>query len=93
MKSALIKAGAIAAVLAMAGGCATTEQLNEVKTMASNAQSAAAAAQSRADAAMAAANSAMDAARAAQASADAAQSCCNDQKSRLDKIVEDMMKK
>ncbi len=93
MTSSMLKAGVLAAVLAMAGGCATTEQLAEVKTMASNAQSAAAAAQSRADAAMAAANSAMDAARAAQSSADAAQACCNDQKSRLDKIVEDMMKK
>lgn len=93
MKSTLLKAGVIAAVLAMAGGCATTEQLAEIKTMASNAQSAAAAAQSRADASMAAANSAMEAARAAQASANAAQSCCNDQKSRLDGIVEDMMKK
>ena len=93
MKSTLLKAGVMAAVLAMAGGCATTEQLTEVKTMASNAQSAAAAAQSRADAAMAAANAAMEAARSAQASADAAQSCCNDQKGRLDKIVEDMMKK
>lgn len=93
MTSSMLKAGVVAAVLAMAGGCATTEQLTEVRTMASNAQSAAAAAQSRADAAMAAANSAMEAARAAQSSADAAQACCNDQKSRLDKIVEDMMKK
>ncbi len=93
MKSAMLKAGVMAAVLAMAGGCATTEQMTEIKTMASNAQSAAAAAQSRADAAMAAANSAMEAARAAQASADAAQSCCNEQKSRLDGIVEKMMAK
>ncbi|MBI1733263.1 MAG: hypothetical protein HYR49_10935 [Gammaproteobacteria bacterium] len=93
MKSTLLKAGVMAGMLAMAGGCATTEQLAEIKTMASNAQSAAAAAQSRADAAMAAANSAMEAARAAQASANAAQACCNDQKSRLDRIVEDMMKK
>jgi murein lipoprotein len=93
MKITMLKAGVVAAVLAMAGGCATTEQLAEVKTIANNAGSAAAAAQSRADAAMAAANSAAEAARAAQSSADAAQSCCNDQKSRLDKLVEDMMKK
>jgi hypothetical protein len=93
MKNTMLKAGVVAAILAMAGGCATTEQLAEVKTIATNAQSAAAAAQSRADAAMAAANSAMDAARAAQSSADAAQACCNDQKSRLDKVVEEMMKK
>jgi len=93
MKNTLMKAGVLAAVLVMVGGCATTEQLAEVKTIAVNAQSAAAAAQSRADAAMAAANSAMEAARAAQSSADAAQRCCNDQKTRLDGIVEDMMKK
>lgn len=93
MKKTLIKASILALAVGVAGGCATTEQIEEIKSMASSAQSAANTAQQRADNAVSVANQAMDAARAAQSAADAAMACCNDNTSRLDKMFEKAMQK
>ena len=93
MKRTLVKVTFFAAVLMVLGGCATVEQLNEVRAIAENAQSAANSAGSAADSAASAANSAasaanqaMDAAQSAQSAADAAMACCNENTSKLDRM-------
>ncbi|MCY4209791.1 MAG: Lpp/OprI family alanine-zipper lipoprotein [Gammaproteobacteria bacterium] len=93
MKRALTKVTFFAAVLMMLGGCATVEQVDEAKSMAESAQAAAQAAAAAADSATAAANQAMDAARAAQAAADAANACCSENSSKLDRAIEEIMRK
>ena len=93
MKNTVIKASVLALVLGLMGGCATTEQIAEVKAMAEKAQSSANSAQQRADSAAAAAAEAMAAARHAESAAQAAQDCCNANTSRLDKMFEQTMKK
>ncbi|MBI2969778.1 MAG: hypothetical protein HYY36_03465 [Gammaproteobacteria bacterium] len=93
MKRTLIRASILALAVGVAGGCATTEQINEIKSMAQSAQSTANAAQQRADNALSVANQALDAARSAQSAADAAMACCNDNKSRLDRMFEKAMQK
>lgn len=93
MKNTVIKACILALAMGLIGGCATTEQIAEVKSMAEKAQSSANAAQQRADSAAAAAAEAMEAARHAESAAQAAQDCCNANTSRLDKMFEQTMKK
>ena len=100
MKRTLVKVTFLAAVLMILGGCATVEQLNEVRAIAESAQSAANSAASAADSAAGAANSAaaaanqaMDAASAAQSAADAAMACCNENTSKLDRMFEKAMQK
>ena len=100
MKRTLIKVTFFAAVLMILGGCATVEQLNEVRAIAENAQSAASSAASAAssaasaaDSATSTANSAASAASAAQSAADAANACCNENSSKLDRMFEKAMQK
>ena len=93
MKRTLVKVTFFAAVLMILGGCATVEQLNEVRAIAESAQSAANSAASAADSAMSAANQAMDAASSAQSAADAATACCNENSSKLDRMFEKAMQK
>jgi len=100
MKRTLVKVTFFAAVLMILGGCVTVEQLNEVRAIAENAQSAASSAASAAgsaasaaDSAMSTANSAADAASAAQSAADAAMACCNENSSKLDRMFEKAMAK
>ena len=96
MKRTLVKVTFFAAVLMILGGCATVEQLNEVRAIAENAQSvanSAASAASAADSAMSAANQAMDAANSAQSAADAALACCSENSSKLERSFEKMMQK
>ena len=93
MKRTLVKVTFFAAVLMILGGCATVEQLNEVRAIAENAQSVANSAASAADSAMSAANQAMDAAKAAQSAADAALACCNENSSKLERAFEKAMQK
>ena len=100
MKRTLVKVIFFAAVLMVLGGCATTEQLNEVRAIAESAQSAANSAGSAADSAASAANSAaaaanqaMEAAQAAQSAADASMACCNENTSKLDRMFEKAMQK
>ena len=93
MKRTLIRASLLALVVGAAGGCATTEQINEIRSMAERAQSTATSAQQRADNALSVANQALDAARAAQSAAEGAQDCCNENRSRLDRMFEKAMAK
>ena len=100
MKRTLVKVTFLAAVMMILGGCATVEQLNEVRAIAESAQSAAndagsaaSSAASAADSAAAAANQAMEAAGSAQSAADAAMACCNENTSKLDRMFEKAMAK
>ena len=100
MKRTLVKVTFFAAILMILGGCATVEQLNEVRAIAENAQSAAdsaasaaSSAASAADGAAAAANQAANAASEAQSAADAAMACCNENSSKLDRMFEKAMQK
>ena len=100
MKKTLVRVTFFAAVLMILGGCATVEQLNEVRAMAEKAQSAAndaasaaSSAASAADGAMSAANRVMDAAASAQSAADAAMACCNENSNKLDRMFEKAMQK
>lgn len=93
MKMTTIKFAMIAVALAVASGCATTEQINEIRTIAESAQSTANNAASQASSALSTANQALEAARAAQSAANAAQACCDANTSKLDKVFEQVMKK
>ena len=93
MKTTVIRASLLALAFGLLSGCATTEQIAEIKAMAEKAQATASSASSKADSAAAAAADAMEAARRAESAAQAAQACCNEQKSRLDRALEDIMKK
>jgi hypothetical protein len=93
MKTTVLRASLLALAVGLLSGCATTEQLAEVKAIAEKAQATANTGVSKADAAAAAAADAMEAARRAESAAQAAQACCNEQKSRLDRALEDIMKK
>ncbi len=93
MKITLVKASILAAVLALASGCATTEQINAIKATADQALSTANSASSAADRALSTANQALDAARDAQASADAAQACCKANTDKIDRMFEKAMRK
>jgi len=79
--------------LAMAAGCATTAQLEEVRAEAAEAQRMAAEATARLEAAQSSIQQAMEAARAAQAAADASQNCCTDLERKLDRALEDLQRK
>ena len=93
MKTTLIKASILALAIGSLGGCATTEEIAEIRALAQNAQSAANSASQTADNALATANRALDAANSAQAAADAAAECCNANTSRLDRMFEKAMQK
>jgi formate-dependent nitrite reductase cytochrome c552 subunit len=82
-KNILIKFSALALVLGLMSGCATTEQLKQMQADIERAQQSADSAQQSADAALSAAQdadrkagAAMDAANAAQASADECSERC-----------------
>jgi sensor c-di-GMP phosphodiesterase-like protein len=93
MKITLIKVAFLAMALVLAGGCATTEQIDEIRSIANSAQSTANNAASQASSALSAANRALDAARAAQTAANAAQACCDANTSRIDRAFEQSMQK
>lgn len=93
MKKTLIKASILAIALVLLSGCATTEQLAEVRSIAESAQSAANNASSQASRASATANEALDAARQAQSTANSAMDCCNANSSKIDRMFEKAMRK
>lgn len=93
MKITAIKVTVLAMALAVASGCATTQQINEVRSIAESAQSTANNAASQASSALSTANQAMDAARNAANAAKAAQDCCNANTAKIDRAFEQMMKK
>jgi len=93
MKITLIKATILAAAFALLSGCATTEQIAQIRSIAENAQSAANSASSTAGNALSVANQALDATRSARSAADAAMACCNENSSKIDRAFEKAMQK
>ena len=69
----------LGAALALTAGCATTQSVDEVRTMAQEAKKAAADAQSTASAAM--------------KSAQQANSCCSDTNAKIDRMFQKSMRK
>lgn len=84
---------ALAAVLGLAAGCATTEQIDEVRAIANNALSEARAAASAANNAQNVASEAAYAAQQAQAAAEAAQRCCDANTDKIDRMFQKAMTK
>lgn len=100
MKKIIVKASIIALALGALGGCATTEEIAQIRSTAEKALSTANSATSRADNAtsradnaLSVANQALDAANAAQSAADAAATCCSENTSRTNKMFEKAMQK
>jgi murein lipoprotein len=93
MKIATLKVTILAMALVVASGCATTKQLNEVRSIAESAQSTANNAASQASSALSTANQANEAARNAANAAKAAQDCCNANTAKIDRAFEQLMKK
>ncbi len=93
MHSKIIKVTLLAVSLGMLGGCTTTEQLEEVKSMANAAMGKANDAYNLAQIANTTASEASYAATQAQATADAALACCNDNSSKLDRMFQKAMMK
>lgn len=93
MKTTIVKALTVALALGTLGGCATTEQIAQIRSTAEQALSTANSATQRADNALSVANSALDAAKSAQSAADSAAACCRENTSRLDKMFEKAMQK
>ena len=99
MKKTALRASALALIVAMAAGCATTG-LDDVKATANRAAADAAAAASAAEAARASADRASQAAAAAQSTADramsaagASQSCCDANKASMERMFQKSMSK
>ncbi len=88
-----VRVTAFAAVAGLAAGCATTGELEEVRTIANNALSTANQARDAASAAQSAASDAATAASQAQQSADAAQACCNENADKIERAFEMHMRK
>lgn len=86
----MMRAAAIASIVGVAAGCATSGQLEELR---SSVLSEAQAANAKADNAVSTANAAMSAAEQAQSAADNALACCNDNTSKLDRMFEHTMRK
>ena len=93
MQAKLTKIIALAFVLTLAGGCATTEQLMAIQASADAAMAAAQQAQGAANNALTVASEAAYAASQAQADATAALECCNDNSARMDRMFEKAMMK
>jgi len=81
------------AALALAAGCATTSQLEEVRAEAQAARQAADEARSMVENARSMIEQALETARAAQAAAEASQNCCTDLERKLDRALQEMQQK
>jgi len=93
MQAKLTRIIALAFVLTLASGCATTEQLNAIQASANAAMAEAQSATARANNAHTIASEAAYAASQAQADATAALECCNDNAARMDRMFEKAMMK
>ncbi|MGI9229390.1 MAG: Lpp/OprI family alanine-zipper lipoprotein [Gammaproteobacteria bacterium] len=93
MKTLVFKVALLASALVLLGGCATVEQLNEVRAIAESARAAANSVVGAADEALAVAREAQATADAAQATADAAESCCDENTGKIDRMFEKAMRK
>lgn len=89
----LLKSLVAGCALALAAGCATSSQIEEIRAEAAEARRIAEDAQAKVDSATSMINEAMDAARAAQAAADASQNCCTDLERKLDRALQDLQRK
>ena len=89
----LLKSLVAGCVLALAAGCATNAQLEEVRAEAAEARRMAEQAQSQVENARSMMQEAMAAARAAQSAADASQNCCTDLERKLDRALQEMQRK
>jgi murein lipoprotein len=85
------RSAAIALAVGLGAGCATTGDLEEVRAIATKAQTDAQAARAAADRAQSA--DAAAAAAEAQRTADAAQACCNETNDKLDRAWHKGMQK
>lgn len=89
----LIKAAFAGCVLAMAAGCATTSDIEEIRAEAAEARRMAEEAQSMVQNARSMVEEALETARAAQATAEASQNCCTDLERKLDRALQEMQQK
>lgn len=88
-----VKALAAASVLVLASGCATTDELDKMRSDIQKAQSDAAAAQSAADRAQSTAANAQILAERAMDSSREAQNCCAANSERIDRVFKKSMLK
>ncbi len=86
MKNTLLHVSVLAAIIGIAAGCATKEDLDAVRATAETALSEARDAKQTGEAAMSTAQE-------AKGAADAAQACCNENSTRLDRMFEKAMRK
>ncbi len=96
MQSTLItaaRATVLAVSVGLTAGCATTGDMDGVRTDATNALQKAEAAQQSASAAQAAADNAASVAQETKASADAAQACCTETSDKIDRMFQRSMQK
>ena len=101
MKSfGLMRVGAVVIVGALLGGCASTQEIQELRSLIEQAQGAAANAQGTADNALAAAQEAKAGAAAADAkasealqAANDANNCCQVNSEKIDRMFEKVMQK
>lgn len=93
MKRTLIQVSVIALVLGLLGGCANQQQLEEIRSMAEDAQATANNASSQASSALSTANEALDTARQAESAAANALECCNANSDKMDRMFEKAMQK
>jgi hypothetical protein len=100
MKKTALRASGLVLLLAMAAGCATTADLNDVKATADRAAADAATAASAAEAARASSDRASQVAAAAQSTADQAlsaatesQACCEANRESMERMFKKSMSK
>lgn len=79
--------------LAMAAGCATSQQVEQAQADAAEARQAAEEARNMVQQVQSDVQEALEAARAAQSAADASQNCCTDLERKLDRALQDMQRK
>lgn len=93
MKRTLVQVSVLALALGLLGGCANTQQLEEIRAMAEDAQATANNASGQASRALATANEALDTARSADSRAANALECCNANSDKIDRMFEKAMRK
>jgi len=100
MKKTALRASALVLFVALAAGCATTSEFDDVKATADRAAADASAAASAAEAARAAADRASQAASSAQSTADRAlsaatesQACCEANRESMERMFQKSMSK
>ena len=89
----VVTASALVLALGLSAGCATTQQIDEARTAAQEAQRAAAQAEQRATAAERKADEAKSAADAAMRKAQEAERCCVETNEKIDRMFKERMYK